>query len=74
MSMRRVGLTFLLVSALTLVGCGGGSSTTPVSGSVSWQNQKLDHGLVNFFREGTAVAGCAIQPDGTHGMPSKPST
>jgi hypothetical protein len=54
----------ILTTALTLTGCGGG--TTDVSGKVTYQGKAVVYGTVVVLDDGGTPKSGVIQPDGTY--------
>ncbi len=65
MSKHLAFLTIIAAVALVVSGCGGGPSTVPVSGKVTYQGKPLEFGTVMFQAESGPIAKAEIQPDGT---------
>jgi hypothetical protein len=58
-------LLILTVSLASLAGCGGAPTKGTVNGTVSWNNQPLPEGIVNFLpADGKSQTGSAAIKDG----------
>src|SRR5438105_417363 len=60
----KAGLVFLLL--LAIPGCGGGRTTTTVTGTVSYQGKPLPVGTVRFYGSNDQVASGLIGDDGSY--------
>lgn len=57
--------TVLATAAAMLLGCGGGASTTTVTGKISFEGKSATHGVINFVETGKRALGGPIAEDGT---------
>ncbi|MEZ6101360.1 MAG: hypothetical protein R3E01_20705 [Pirellulaceae bacterium] len=62
---HSMALSVIVLMVSQIAGCGGKSEGVLVSGKVTFRNQPVTQGVINFFPDSGKTLGGAIQADGT---------